>query len=1054
MKILFEIVADQTNVGVALDELRARVRELNKELAKPGTGQSRTRELREEVVRAKNEIGKLTEEQRRLNREFKATQVPKDSLAGLRLEYGRLIEQVRLLTEAERNSAFGQNLIRSAAGVKKQVDEIEQAVGRFTGNVGNYRQALLSVGDLVTGGLATGGVVVAVQKVIDIMKLGVEQAVKYEQALDDLSALTGLQGAELDNLENIAKDLRSINVQGVEITNTGTDILNALKLVGGARPELLKNADALAEVTRQAIILQKASGEDLASSVRALTTVLGQFNEPASASGRIINELAAGAKEGSSEIPQTTEALEKFGTVAKTANVTTSESIALIELLADRQLKGSEAGNQLKNVLTRLAAADVLPPNAQAQFDRLGISVEVLKDSTLPLEVRLKELSKANGDLAALTKIFGVENLTAATIITSGLPKYQALQKSIEGTNEALTQASIRADNTGTAFENLQNKAQNQLTDTFTKGTPTTRALAEALTFLVDKLNIVEGAVNAVIGPISGLINGISETYNGIVSLFNATDEPLGAFFDVQGVNADVKDLTASLLEQADKQKLVEEASAGAEVTISSLQRRIKELKRELSGTQEGTPEFQRLSGQLKDAQEQLARLKKEAGFTNLKGQADAAAGSVQFFQDQVRALEDRLNRTAPDNKGFAALVRQLEQARALLAAVQKQIKAIQDGDRIRASLPFIPTSQDTPPAPGFVPEDFAAAEKAAADKAAAEKAAARQKDINEETAYQQRLFEINKEAAADEQKLRQEAQEKRDKDEADRREKEEKEAKDRRERARDAAIEVGAAAAQAVLQIERDRLDRQTQTSIEALNAEYERRIELAQGNAVLQDKLRAEQEKKRLQIEKQAARERQKIAIGEALIQGALNALKGFFSGGLIGALEAGALTLLQVALIKSQQFARGGVVKFGRFGGQPHSAGGTKGVFSDGTRVEVEKDEVFAVVNKHNAPLLRHLSRVNSAGGNGRAFFADGGVLNFTPQIALPADRGPVSVQVQAQATFTEDQIAALSENLAKRNAEEISRQVRQALADGIDDANRRMERQKLLTENRTA
>lgn len=67
-------------------------------------------------------------------------------------------------------------------------------------------------------------------------------------------------------------------------------------------------------------------------------------------------------------------------------------------------------------------------------------------------------------------------------------------------------------------------------------------------------------------------------------------------------------------------------------------------------------------------------------------------------------------------------------------------------------------------------------------------------------------------------------------------------------------------------------------------------------------------------------------------------------------------------------------------GVFGGRSHSAGGTQGYFSDGTQIEVEKDELFAVVNKRNTSMLRYLNDLNTFGGNGNSFFAKGGVKSF--------------------------------------------------------------------------
>lgn len=87
-----------------------------------------------------------------------------------------------------------------------------------------------------------------------------------------------------------------------------------------------------------------------------------------------------------------------------------------------------------------------------------------------------------------------------------------------------------------------------------------------------------------------------------------------------------------------------------------------------------------------------------------------------------------------------------------------------------------------------------------------------------------------------------------------------------------------------------------------------------------------------------------------------------------------------------------------KFGYFGGKPHSAGGTKGVFEDGTAIEVERDEAFAVVNKKNAPMLRFLSQVNAHGGNGVPFFQKGGTLRFAGGGIPPVNTNPIPTTTQ--------------------------------------------------------
>ena len=332
-KVLFQLVAEDVNLSGRIEQTRREILSLNKAI-RDNPGEDRMKALLEQSGRAKRELTELRKEQRALNKEFEALKVPKDSLAGLRLEYGRLTQQIAKLSAQERNSDFGKNLVRQAARTKREIDGIEESLGRFTGSVGNYRKAFTSVFDIAGGVLLAGGIANGVQLVTDIINDGVESVRNYGVALSRLSSITGVTGDSLDKLRGKAEELTTIKIGDFEITNTAEQIFDAFTLVGSARPELLKDADALKQVTEQAIILSKASGDDLATSVEAVTTTLGQFQLEASDTNRIINELAAGSKEGASEIADTTVALQKFGTTAAITNVSTSESIALIETLS------------------------------------------------------------------------------------------------------------------------------------------------------------------------------------------------------------------------------------------------------------------------------------------------------------------------------------------------------------------------------------------------------------------------------------------------------------------------------------------------------------------------------------------------------------------------------------------------------------------------------------------------------------------------------------------------------------------------------------------------
>jgi hypothetical protein len=122
---------------------------------------------------------------------------------------------------------------------------------------------------------------------------------------------------------------------------------------------------------------------------------------------------------------------------------------------------------------------------------------------------------------------------------------------------------------------------------------------------------------------------------------------------------------------------------------------------------------------------------------------------------------------------------------------------------------------------------------------------------------------------------------------------------------------------------------------------------------------------------------------------------------------AILAGILGATQTALIASQptpKFAKGGV-----FGGNSHANGGTIGTFSDGTKIEVEKDEAFFVLNKKATQKISALSNLNQSTG-GVPLMANGGSVNFNSGMTASV----VASNVDSQNNMT-NQLLSLITNL---------------------------------------
>lgn len=310
-----------------------------------------------------------------------------------------------------------------------------------------------------------------------------------------LSSLRSITGASTDDI-NFYKET------AIEISTTSTksaaEVVEAYKLIGSARPELLKNREALADVTKETIALAEAGEIDLASAAQAMAGSMNQFNLGAEHSSRIINALAAGAKEGAAEINDQTASIEKFGTVAAANNVTFEESVALTELMAEKNIKNSEAGTQLRNVLLTVATASTLDEKALKSMEQYGVNLEIVQNKALPLEDRLRELAKVQGDQNALVRIFGKENVVAGQTVLGNVDKFKQLTDAVTGTNEAYKQQEINNDNLDGAIKKLGNAWQTfTLSMNGSKGA--TSVLKDAIKFLATNLESIISIVGKLV---------------------------------------------------------------------------------------------------------------------------------------------------------------------------------------------------------------------------------------------------------------------------------------------------------------------------------------------------------------------------------------------------------------------------------------------------------------------------------------------------------------------------------------------------------------------------
>ena len=333
----------------------------------------------------------------------------------------------------------------------KQInDQLDRNNEKLRSSSDKFKQGKLSVGQYTEGIKKAGvglknlasalGVVGGIQLLARVMRDAFNTVRDFEQSIANLSAITGATGKDLEFLKQTAIDL------GSATTLSASQVAEGFKLIASAKPELLEDAEALAEVTRQSITLAEAAGITLPEAAAAVTSSLNQFGEGAEKTAEFVDILAAGAKFGSGDINFLNEALIKVGVVASSAGVSFRETTAALEVLAKAGIPASTAGNNLKNVILSLEEAGLGFTSGQFNFNEaLEESRQLLDSIKDPAERAAKEID-----------LFKKENLAAGQTLLGNAALLDDLNEKLGQQGIAAEQAAINNDTLGGAVKLLK----------------------------------------------------------------------------------------------------------------------------------------------------------------------------------------------------------------------------------------------------------------------------------------------------------------------------------------------------------------------------------------------------------------------------------------------------------------------------------------------------------------------------------------------------------------------------------------------------------------------
>lgn len=421
-----------SQVESAIQKLEAKLNSLNKSEANYNT---RSKQLQKEIAnknktfqayKAKIEetdkvlknlsgatYNQLIAVQSRVRKELR------DAIPGTQ-KHTAALEQNRRVTEA---------LTRSQAAMRVEVGCQGTAFGK-TINLFNKYAAVVT---------ATIGVITGVSMALNQLR---DKRNQREEAKADVEALTGLDKDSINWLEQEAIKLSTtMTASGIRIRQSATEILDAYKLVGSAKPELLDDKEALAAVTEQTLILASASGMKLKDAVDAVTLSMNQYGAEADQAARFTNVMAAGSKYGSAAVESVTSSITKSGVAAASAGVPIEQLVGTIETLAEKGIKDEIAGTGLKKFfLTLQTGADETNP------------------AIVGLETALDNLQKKQLSATQIKKQFGEEGYNVASVLINEADKVKYYTEAVTGTSVAMEQAATKSETAAAKLDQAKNK--------------------------------------------------------------------------------------------------------------------------------------------------------------------------------------------------------------------------------------------------------------------------------------------------------------------------------------------------------------------------------------------------------------------------------------------------------------------------------------------------------------------------------------------------------------------------------------------------------------------
>lgn len=458
------------------------------------------------IITAQENAAESADEQNSALNDLKSTISNQESeLDRLKEKYSNVvIEQGKNSDSADELSKEIEELSKELQENKTKLNDAEDAADKFDQSLNDTTNGGLSAFTVALGNLAANVISNIISKLQEVVSNTIEVGKAFEKSMANVQAISGATDEELQLLSDTAKSF------GASTQFSASEAADALGYMALAGWDAQTSASALGGV----LDLAAASGMDLAAASDMVTDYMSAFSMEADQSAYFADLLSYAQSNANTTAAGLGEAFKNCAANMNAAGQDVETTTALLSMMANQGLKGSEAGTALTAVMRDMTAK---MEDGAISIGKTSVEVMDANGNYRDMTDILKDVEAATNGMgdaeraSALQTTFTSDSIKGLNLIlNAGVGEAEAFEEELRNSSgTAKEMADIMNDNLNGDLTALNSKLEGVQIEIYEKFEPALRSGVDILSKLLDAVDFVVDHSTEFIGALTAMAAGV-----------------------------------------------------------------------------------------------------------------------------------------------------------------------------------------------------------------------------------------------------------------------------------------------------------------------------------------------------------------------------------------------------------------------------------------------------------------------------------------------------------------------------------------------------------------